>query len=170
MKILFSHGKESGPWGSKIKHLASVAEGYGCDVDSLDYRAIKDPDLRVEHLIAALQGPGEDIVLVGSSMGGYVSLLASEQFAAKGIFLLAPALYMPGYGRQDYPTCSCHMEIVHGWSDEVIPFQNSIRFAQKRNAVLHLIPGDHRLNSSIETVESLFRNFLSVILAIQTGI
>jgi hypothetical protein len=31
-------------------------------------------------------------------MGGYVSLVASETVDAKAVFLMAPALYMPGYG------------------------------------------------------------------------
>jgi predicted esterase YcpF (UPF0227 family) len=95
MKIIFSHGKESGPWGSKIKRLANTAEQYGCKVDSIDYSDILDPDLRVERLINVLQEAKEDFILVGSSMGGYVSLVASEKVAVKGMFLLAPALFMP---------------------------------------------------------------------------
>ena len=37
MKVYFSHGKESGPWGSKIKRLANIAKEHGCSVDSIDY-------------------------------------------------------------------------------------------------------------------------------------
>lgn len=36
--VVFSHGKESGPWGSKIQALAKVAERLGGDVISVDYR------------------------------------------------------------------------------------------------------------------------------------
>ena len=39
MKIYFAHGKESGPWGSKIKRLAGIAEDLGCAVESIDYTA-----------------------------------------------------------------------------------------------------------------------------------
>lgn len=39
MKIYFSHGKESGPWRTKIKHLADMAEEEGCAVESVDYIA-----------------------------------------------------------------------------------------------------------------------------------
>ncbi|MEP0710601.1 MAG: alpha/beta hydrolase, partial [Algoriphagus sp.] len=76
MKVFFSHGKESGPWGSKIKRLANIAEEYGCSVDSIDYADNPDPDLRVERLVNILKDVKEDFLLVGSSMGGYVSLLA----------------------------------------------------------------------------------------------
>jgi hypothetical protein len=36
MKVYFSHGKESGPWGSKIKRLAGIAQQKGYAVDSID--------------------------------------------------------------------------------------------------------------------------------------
>ncbi len=36
------------------------------------------------------------LVLVGSSLGGYVSLAAAPTLHAKGVFLMAPAIYMPG--------------------------------------------------------------------------
>ena len=39
MKIYFAHGKESGPWGSKIKRLAGIAKDLGCAVESIDYTA-----------------------------------------------------------------------------------------------------------------------------------
>lgn len=160
MKVFFSHGKESGPWGSKIKTLANVAKEHGYSVDSIDYSDTFDPDLRVERLIKVLEDVKEDFVLVGSSMGGYVSLVASEQVNAKGVFLLAPALFMTGYNKQTYSS-NTNVEIVHGWSDEIIPPENSIKFAKNIDCSLHLISGDHRLNSSIEVVRSLFSQFLT---------
>jgi len=158
MKVYFSHGKESGPWGSKIKTLANIAETHGCSVDSIDYSDLSDPDLRVERLLDVLKGAEEEFLLVGSSMGGYVSLVASESVDAKGVFLLAPALFMPGYQKQAYS--GGNIEIVHGWSDDIIPPENAIKFAKESNCTLHLIAGDHRLNSSIEFVAELFLQFI----------
>ncbi len=160
MKVYFSHGKESGPWGNKIKRLANVAKAQGYSVDSIDYSDILDPDLRVERLISVLKDVQDDFLLVGSSMGGYVSLVASEQVNAKGVFLLAPALFMQGYKKQTYSN-KTNVEIVHGWSDDIIPPENSIKFAKNIDCSLHLISGDHRLNSSIEVVEKLFSQFLT---------
>ncbi len=51
MKVYFSHGKESGPWGTKIKKLATIAKEHGCSVESIDYTDIENPDLRVRHLL-----------------------------------------------------------------------------------------------------------------------
>lgn len=161
MKIIFSHGKESGPWGSKIKHLAEIAQSNSLAVESIDYRSFKTPDERVEYLLKQLKHETDDYILVGSSMGGYVSLVAAEIFRPKGLFLLAPALYMPDYQRQSYTTVINPTVIVHGWSDEVIPPDHSIRFAKRAQCSLHLIEGDHRLNHSIEMVSELFQQFLA---------
>ena len=160
MKVVFSHGKESGPWGFKIKRLAEIARRQGFSVDSIDYTDLMDPDLRVERLLAALEQEVDELVLVGSSMGGYVALVASEKIAAKGMFLMAPALYMPGFRHQQHGSRSSHIEIVHGWSDDVIPADHSIRYARHADCTLHLINGDHALNGVIETVENLFERFL----------
>ena len=161
MKIIFSHGKESGPWGTKIKSLAKIAQKYGFEVDSLDYRAYSNPDDRVYQLLNYLSDEEDEYILVGSSMGGYVSLVASEKVHPKGIFLMAPALYLEGYQKQEYPSNCKNIEIVHGKSDDVIPFANSVKFAKESKCTLHLIEGDHRLTSSLSQVEDIFDAFLS---------
>ena len=80
-------------------------------------------------------------------------------------FLMAPALYIPGYERQRYPSRTKHVEIVHGWDDEIIPADHSIRYAREADCTLHLISGDHALNGVIDVVANLFENFLSANLA-----
>jgi len=160
VKVYFSHGKESGPRGTKIKRLAAMAENMGCAVESVDYTDTMDPDLRVERLLEALAEETDEFVLVGSSMGGYVSLVVSEEVDAKAVFLMAPALYMPGYERRGYRSRCSHIEIVHGRSDEVILPENSIRYAKEAGCALHLIGGDHALNGSLEVVAGLFEGFL----------
>ena len=108
MKVIFSHGKESGPWGSKITQLANIAKAAGCSVDSIDYSNIASPDERVIKLNTTLS----------------------------------------------------NIEIVHGWSDDIVPVASSIKYAQQTQRTLHLIDGDHRLNSSITQVIALFESFL----------
>ncbi|MDC8831210.1 YqiA/YcfP family alpha/beta fold hydrolase [Alteromonas gilva] len=159
MRVIFSHGKESGPWGSKIKYLAGIAEAMGCQVDSIDYTDTVDPELRVKHLLTTMPQDDPEVLLVGSSMGGYVSLVAALEQPVKGIFLLAPAVGMPGYKVQDFPV-ACPVTCVHGWQDEIIPAENVLAFAKKQNATLHLIPGDHRLNHSLKAVGVVFKQFL----------
>ena len=160
MKVYFSHGKESGPWGTKIKRLAEIAEEKGYAVESIDYTDTMDSDLRVERLLEVLAEEDDGFLLVGSSMGGYVSLVASESVNARAVFLMAPALYIPGCKRQEHHSRSSHIEIVHGWSDDVIPAENSIRYAEEADCTLHLISGDHALNGSLGVVADLFEQFL----------
>lgn len=164
MKVIFSHGKESGPWGFKIKRLSVIAEKAHCNVESVDYTDLMDPDQRVNRLVTYLKNEEDDIILAGSSMGGYVSLVVSGGVESRGLFLMAPALYVPGFDQQDYLSRSPCIEIVHGWSDDVIPIDNSIRYAREADCSLHAIQGDHALNKSIDQVEALFTSFLDSII------
>ena len=165
MKLYFSHGKESGPWGFKIKRLAKLVEARGCTVESIDYRGCMDPDLRVERLLTHLRAETRDFILVGSSMGGYVSLVASAAVQTRALFLIAPALYIHSFQVQHYASTAAQIDIVHGWSDDVIPVQNSIDYAREADCSLHLISGDHPLNNSIGMVEVLFEQFLQRVLS-----
>ena len=75
--VHFVHGKESGPNGSKIAALAQVARYQGLDVASLDYSHTTDPALRLDQLRKACKDLGQTLLLVGSSMGGWVAAEAS---------------------------------------------------------------------------------------------
>ena len=158
--VLFSHGQESGPWGTKIKILADAARELGCKADSIDYQGIVEPTERVNKLMAACENLDEPIVLVGSSMGGHVATAAAEKVGAIGLFVLAPAYYMPGYEELTPPAPEIPIEIVHGWHDDVVPVENSIRYARKCAATLHLVNGDHRLTANIDEITEWFRRFI----------
>jgi pimeloyl-ACP methyl ester carboxylesterase len=155
------HGKESGPGGSKIAALADVARARHWAVASLDYSHTTDPAARLDQLLGACINVRRPLVLVGSSMGGWVAAEAAERLGAYGVFLLAPALYIPGYPTQDPVVPAARTEIIHGWDDEIIPFENAIRFARLRQCTLHLVQGDHRLNARIPLLRELFDAFLA---------
>ena len=163
MKVFFSHGLESGPEGTKIKRLSIASKSVGWSTCSIDYRGTDNPDKRVSKLVDILNSETLPFVLVGSSMGGYVSLVASEMVKPAGLFLLAPALYMPGYKQQTFnPECST-IEIVHGWHDNVIPVENSFKFAQDLKSTLHILDDDHRLNGDLDTLSNIFEGFIGKI-------
>jgi pimeloyl-ACP methyl ester carboxylesterase len=159
--VHFMHGKESGPGGSKIAALAAVARTHGWDVACLDYSHTVDPAERLDQLRQACVDVRGPLLLVGSSMGGWVAAEAATHVGAHGVCLLAPALYVPGYPTQAPQVPAMHTEIVHGWSDGVIPCEHSIRFARLRQCTLHLVQGDHRLNAGIPLLCELFDAFLS---------
>jgi pimeloyl-ACP methyl ester carboxylesterase len=159
--ICFSHGKESGPWGSKIAAMADLARDRGFELESLDYRGMDDPAARVAKLVAHCRTLSRPLVLVGSSMGGHVAAAACAELAdVRGLFLIAPAFYMPGYEDLTPQPRAWRIDIVHGWHDDVVPPENSIRFAREHSATLHLIDGDHRLTDHIFEVNRFFNWFL----------
>jgi pimeloyl-ACP methyl ester carboxylesterase len=159
--VVFSHGKESGPWGSKIFRMAAVARDLNLGVESVDYRGMLDPGQRVEKLVQVggeLKGP---LVLVGSSMGGHVSAAAAPRLAPRALFLLAPAFYMPGFEEYTPQDIAAPTTIVHGWRDDVVPVENSIRWAREHRATLHVLDSDHRLEDQIGPICVLLRAFLA---------
>ncbi len=160
MKIWFSHGKDGSPTGDKIQLLAKIATDRGWQYDSIDYRGIVDPQDRVEKLLVELRQVSEPVTLVGSSLGGHVAATASKDVDCLALFLLAPAFYYPGYEEHTPVPYAKHIEIMHGWSDEVIPVDNSMRWAREHGAVLHIVNGGHRLEENIQELAILFAAFL----------
>lgn len=160
MTIYFSHGKESGPWGRKITALAEIARRKGIRVESIDYRDLPDPDDRARRLVEACRGESEPIVLVGSSMGGYVSAAAAGAIKPTGLFLMAPAFFLPGYCRQEIALHGAKTVIVHGWRDDIVPPDNSIRVARQNRSELHLIDDGHQLLESLPLIALIFSEFL----------
>lgn len=158
--VIFSHGQESGPWGTKIQAMAERAKELGCHTDSIDYQGIADPTERVNKLIESCRDIDDVLILVGSSMGGHVATAAATTLSAAGLFVLAPAYYMSGFESltpepPELPIC-----IVHGWSDDIVPVENSIRFAAQCSATLHLVDGDHRLTDNIDEINDYFTRFI----------
>lgn len=158
--VIFSHGQESGPWGTKIRAMAELVRGMGCQADSIDYQGIADPIERVEKLMRECAEIEDRIILVGSSMGGHVATAAAEKLGAAGLFVLAPAYYMAGYEALTPSPPKVPICIVHGWHDEIVPVENSIRFARNCSATLHLVNGDHRLTANIDEISEYLRFFI----------
>jgi predicted esterase len=161
--VYFSHGQESGPWGTKIQAMADAVRGLGCRAESVDYRGIADPTERVDKLITECQGLTESLVLVGSSMGGHVATAAAAPLKAIGLFVLAPAYYIAEYEHLTPAAPDIPISIVHGWRDDVVPAENSIRFAAKCRATLHLVDGDHRLTENIDEIIQYLSRFIRVL-------
>lgn len=161
--VIFSHGQESGPWGTKIRAMAAMVRGLGFTADSIDYQGIADPGERVDKLIAECSAIDDTLILVGSSMGGHVATAAADTLGAAGIFVLAPAYYMPGYEALTPDPPKAPLTIVHGWHDDVVPVDNSIRFARACSATLHLVDGGHRLTSHIDEINDYLERFVKTI-------
>lgn len=157
---VFSHGQEGSPWGRKIAALAEVARSEGYEPESVDCRGIDSPRDRLAKLVETCRDLSGEVVLVGSSLGGYVSLAAASLLHARGVFLMAPAIYVEGLPPLKENVIDCPMTVVHGWHDDVVPYEHSVRFAREYDAALHLLDDDHRLHRQLRVVSYLFEQFL----------
>lgn len=158
--VVFSHGKDGSPWGKKITALADVARGEGYQVESVDYRGIDTPRGRIDKLIEVCKALPGDLVLTGSSLGGYIAVAAASLLHARGVFLMAPALYLEGLPPLRERLLDCPTTIVHGWRDQVVPVAHTVRFAQEYQAALHVLDADHELHSQLRLIKYLFEFFL----------
>jgi predicted alpha/beta-hydrolase family hydrolase len=166
---ILSHGFESGPDATKVTALAEVAATLGWtherpDYTDLDARHVVselgDVPARLERLLslaraATARGP---LVLAGSSLGAYVSSMASLQLPVAGLFLMAPPIRMD----QALPLDAARVptSIVHGWDDELIPAAEVVGWAQARGARLLLVSDSHRLSGHVEASAEAFAALL----------
>ena len=157
--VVYNHGKDSTPWGEKTVAFAEIAKRHGYDVESPDYRNEMNPDARVEQLLAMDWSSYAEIVMVGSSMGAYVATVAAEILPISGLFLLAPAFYLPGYRRHDFKPTQ-HTQVYHGWQDDVVPPENAWRFAMQYRCRLTMVDDGHRLLNHMPFLTEEFDRFL----------
>jgi pimeloyl-ACP methyl ester carboxylesterase len=141
--------------------MAAAVRLLGCRAASVDYQGIADPTARVAKLLAECAAVREPLVLVGSSMGGHVATAAAAELGAVGLFVLAPAYYMPGFEALTPPPPNMPISIVHGWNDDIVPVENSIRFARQCGASLHIFDAGHRLTECIDDINHLLVRFIS---------
>lgn len=158
--VIIAHGKESGPQGNKIKALALVARKHRLLMIAPDFRGMDDPEERVCHLLDQVRGCTGPVYLAGSSMGGYVAIRASQKLQPTGLFLMAPAIGIPGYADHELAPGCRQISVVHAWEDDIIPVGNVIAWSERYKAELHLIHGNHRLSEQVSLLKFLFDEML----------
>lgn len=167
---ILSHGFESGPDATKVTALGEAAQSLGWSCERPDYTDLDamreagemgDVPARLQRLLdrartAAARGP---LVLAGSSLGAYISGLASLQVPVAGLFLMAPPIRMG----QAHPLDAARVpvSIIHGWDDELIPAADVIAWAAPRRARLLLVDDSHRLSAHVEASAHAFAAMLS---------
>lgn len=165
-QIILSHGSDSSPEATKVSALAALAESLGWRTQRPDYRnddarghagSVAPRVARLRATIEALDTPP---LLVGSSMGAFVSGLVSLDVPVAGLLLLATPSEIPGYARPfdlcpDVPTM-----LIHGWRDDVCPLAGVQALAARRRLPLLIVDDDHRLGSSMDAIAAQFRRML----------
>lgn len=165
-QIILSHGSDSGPDATKVSLLAAHAEAQGWQTQRPDYR---DDDARghagcvaprIARLRATIEALPTPPLLVGSSMGAFVSGLASLDVPVLGLLLLATPAAIPGYARAFDLRAGVPTVLVHGWRDAVCPVDAVQAFASFRRLPLLLLDDDHRLMDNMAAITIQFQHLL----------
>lgn len=164
--VILSHGSGSSPQATKVSALAAQAEALGWSTQRPDYStddARGHADCvapRISRLRATIEALDEPPVLVGSSMGAFVSGLVSLDVPVAALLLLAAPSEIPGYARQFDVRPDVSALLIHGWRDEVCPLNGIYAFAARRKLPLLIVDDDHRLGSSMDAISAQFRVLL----------
>ncbi len=159
-QLILSHGRESGPNATKITRLDELASARGYQCQRPDYGVQADAAERIAKLMPLINVQASSRVLAGSSMGAYISAMASLQVEVAGLFLLAPPIFFRGTEAAARMRCT-KVTIIHGWQDELIDPSEVIGFARAYGAKLVLVNDDHRLKNSMAAIEHEFTLFLT---------
>lgn len=166
--VYFLHGMESGPDGLKIQAMRRVVEAAGLRSEAPDFRFSRDPAERTRHLLGLLPRD-EPVLLVGSSLGGFVAAATAAAAAdmadaplIAGLFLLCPAFDLPGYplDRPDQPLRGTAVQLVHGRHDDVVPLATSLKAGADWQAGVLVVEDGHPLHDSIAPICVLLDDFV----------
>lgn len=144
LRVLFVHGQESGPQGTKARLLAAHFDALTPAMDTRDFEGCVG---QIGRAAAAFQ---PDLV-VGSSFGGAVALALLQRGLWRGpTLLLAPAGAELGLELR-LPE-DAWVWIVHGTRDDVVPIATSLTLARtgtpERVRLLE-VHDDHRLSATV---------------------
>lgn len=149
--VVFANGRRVSRQSTKVTQLSDVAARCGYAVLIPDFSFSNDPRARIAHLLALQPRAARTLVLVGASMGAYVSAMACALLRPQALFLMAPALYFPQWNEEP-EGIPARTTVVHGWRDAVVPVERGQRFAQRHRAALHVLDAGHTLNEELPLV------------------
>lgn len=167
--VILSHGSDSGPEATKVSALARVAEALGWSTfrpdyreeDKLGYAGSVPP--RIARLVEAMRNAPCPLVLAGSSMGAFVSGLASLRAPCQGLFLIALPIDIPGCPQRFDVARDVPGMLMHGYRDEMCPVDAAVAFSRERGMPALLLDDDHRLANHVTTLERQFELFLRTV-------
>lgn len=154
MKVVFFHGLEGGPHGSKYRTLVA----HFPEVMAPDCTGIRDVEERVALCLAHLRALGEPAaILVGSSLGGLVAALIASRHPelVAGLVLLAPAVHLTE--AEEIEEFRCIAYVLHGRDDEIVPLSKVRDFCERLKTPFHMVTmaDGHRLKGSHKTIVTL---------------
>ncbi len=163
---ILSHGFDSSPQATKVSALAAVAESMGFTTERPDYSTCDTHGLvgsvapRMDLLRDRMRASGGAPILVGSSLGAFVSGLVSLDAPCAGLFLMASPAAIPGYPSVFAVTPGVPCLLIHGFDDDVCLPDAIAAFARRAHVPTLLLPDGHRLANHVDVIAAQFRLFL----------
>jgi pimeloyl-ACP methyl ester carboxylesterase len=155
--IVFAHGMEGSPKGTKVR--AMQAAGLELDAPDFQGQVLEERVSLLEEVTA-----GRSVVLAGSSYGGLAAAVVAqrhpERFSA--LCLLAPALGLkeaPAGEMELRAPAGLRTVIIHGTEDPVCDIADSRAYRDRSGDHVELleVADGHRLEQSIELVVETLR-------------
>lgn len=159
-RLVFLHGLESGPMGSKFQLLQRLGLGA---VEAPDCQGLTSVAARLAAIEASL-GDGRDLLLVGSSFGGLMALHYANAHPQRvaGLVLCAPAVHRPELlatpeGTAVVPPPATPVRVLHGRQDAVVPLTAVEDYCHRHRLALTVVDDGHRLGASHAELAELVR-------------
>jgi pimeloyl-ACP methyl ester carboxylesterase len=155
-QLVFLHGLESDPHGSKFHTLNALGLG---EVLAPNCQHVNAPEERLRIIEAALLGKTE-LVLVGSSFGGLMALkfAAAHPHQVAGMVLCAPAVHRTE-ARLLPPAMNLRIpvRVLQGEDDATVPLTSVAHYCADNRLPLTVVKDGHRLQESHEILARLVR-------------
>ena len=155
--IIFAHGLEGSPNGSKIRALRNA----GFDVVAPDFQGMNLAE-RVDLLEEiCMEYTSQKPVLAGSSYGGLTAAIIAMRMPDifRGLLLCAPALHLvePPVDENTVLVAPNGLKtvIIHGLEDDIVPISCSIDYASRSGTAVvafHQVNDGHRLAESHQEI------------------
>jgi pimeloyl-ACP methyl ester carboxylesterase len=175
--LYYLHGYQSSPDGEKATVLKKTLQAV-----PITYRDGSPEELvisRCLNRISAVIQNDHDIVLIGSSLGGFLATATALTNAnVRQLILLNPAIIPPGVDlhtikgvplrilqemsnprlfREKIPAS---ITILRGTLDDVVPDEWILRFAEAQNATIQLYNDDHRFSKNLQNLPGIITKLL----------
>ena len=151
--IIFAHGLEGSPNGSKIQTLRNS----GIEVIAPDFQGM--PLIERVELLEKISADNADKkpILGGSSYGGLTAAIVAMRYPDRfrGLLLCAPALHLKESPVDDLTILIAPKKIptviIHGAEDDIVPISCSIEYAERSGEDIlefNQVDDGHRLSES----------------------
>jgi predicted esterase YcpF (UPF0227 family) len=178
IRIYYIHGYLSGPNSRK-----GILFKEKLDVIPISYRECEPEKLVISDCLLKIISQiknDKEIILIGSSFGGFLSLLTAKKLnQVKKLILLNPSIIPPKIDikklknmpqrilkdmkdiRLFKDRLNCEIYIILGSEDNVVPNSWSIEFAKSQEANILFLNDDHSLSKNMNKLPQIIKKFIN---------